>query len=277
MADPLDSTGQGGRDLRDTENSRWYESAADLLRLVVPRSCMGLTPYDSRRFARFLATAAGPPPATRTLLLRAVVSEERLVGVADWRLLGHVLFLNGLAVAPDHRGSGIGRALLDDGIEVAQRLGCRGLELDVEEKNEPALALYRSSGFVGAGSSAWVELPPVEPPADGPGAGVGAGAGAAAGEADELGWRFRNWPEFLVHHRAYGFGDLGVARGGESVSVRLLPGGWRVSDPVLGAQVTQAVASAVGRWPERVFRITGVKNAGDGTVLATFRRLRRAL
>lgn len=275
--------GMGGQrmreqDMRETENSRWYESAAELLRLAVPSSCLGLTPYDSRRFARFLATAAGPPPNTRTLLLRAVVSDERLVGVADWRLLGHVLFLNGLAVAPDQRGSGIGRALLDDGIEVAQRLGCRFLELDVEDKNEPAQSLYRSVGFEMAGASAWIEVPTdLHPPRPSDPAWSGEAPALAEQAQDEHGWRFRNWPAFLVHHRSYGFGDLEVMRNGKSATVRLLPGGWRVSDATYGAEVAEAVASAVGRWPERVYRIARVNQIGDGKLIATFLRLRLPL
>jgi GNAT superfamily N-acetyltransferase len=256
--------------MQDTENSRWYESAADLLRLVVPRPCAGLTPYDSRRFSRFLAMAAGTPPATRTLLLRAVVVEDRLVGVADWRLLGHVLFLNGIAVAPEHRGAGIGRALLDDGLDVARRLGCTGLELDVAEGNTAARALYKSVGFVPAGASTWIQLPneapsaPTHPPA------------GATEEPDGNGWRLRNWPAFVVHHRAYGFGDLEVSSAGRLASVRLLPGGWRVSDAEHATAITQAVASAVGRWPERLFRISAGGRADTGSSIEVFRRLRLA-
>lgn len=254
--------------MQDTENSRWYESAADLLRMVVPRPCAGLTPYDSRRFSRFLAMAAGTPPSTRTLLLRAVVVDDRLVGVADWRLLGHVLFLNGIAVAPEHRGAGIGRALLDDGLDVARRLGCSGLELDVADGNTAARELYKGAGFVPAGASTWIELPNQPPQETEP---------LPAEEADAGGWRLRNWPAFVVHHRAYGFGDLEVAAAGKLASVRLLPGGWRISDAENAAEITKAVASAVGRWPERVFRISGGGRANTGSPIEVFRRLRLAL
>lgn len=254
--------------MQDTENSRWYESAADLLRMVVPRPCAGLTPYDSRRFSRFLAMAAGTPPSTRTLLLRAVVVEDRLVGVADWRLLGHVLFLNGIAVAPEHRGAGIGRALLDDGLDVARRLGCAALELDVAEGNTAARQLYKGAGFVPAGASTWLELPN-HPPTE--------HDSLPAEEPDGNGWRLRNWPAFVVHHRAYGFGDLEVSSAGRLASVRLLPGGWRVSDGEHASEITQAVASAVGRWPERLFRISAGGRADTGAAIEVFRRLRLAL
>ena len=47
------------------------------------------------------------------------------------------------------RGSGLGRALVQAAIERARERGCRRIELDVDEANAPALALYRSLGFSG--------------------------------------------------------------------------------------------------------------------------------
>lgn len=56
-------------------------------------------------------------------------------------------WLEDLFVVPSHRGSGIGRELAAAVIERARERGCIRLELDVDEDNEPALALYRSLGF----------------------------------------------------------------------------------------------------------------------------------
>jgi GNAT superfamily N-acetyltransferase len=47
------------------------------------------------------------------------------------------------------RGNGLGRALVHAAIERARERGCRRIELDVDEANAPALALYRSLGFSG--------------------------------------------------------------------------------------------------------------------------------
>jgi ribosomal protein S18 acetylase RimI-like enzyme len=55
--------------------------------------------------------------------------------------------LEDLFVRAEARGSGIGRALLELGIERARERGCRRIELDVNDANDPALALYRSVGF----------------------------------------------------------------------------------------------------------------------------------
>ena len=55
--------------------------------------------------------------------------------------------LEDLFVHAETRGSGLGRALVEAAIERARARGCRRIELDTAEENEPALALYRSCGF----------------------------------------------------------------------------------------------------------------------------------
>jgi ribosomal protein S18 acetylase RimI-like enzyme len=52
-----------------------------------------------------------------------------------------------LYVLDSARGSGLGRALMELAIEQARARGCRRIELDVNDNNEAALALYRSLGF----------------------------------------------------------------------------------------------------------------------------------
>jgi ribosomal protein S18 acetylase RimI-like enzyme len=55
--------------------------------------------------------------------------------------------LEDLFVLESARGSGLGRALLELAVEQARDRGCRRIELDVNDHNEAALALYRSLGF----------------------------------------------------------------------------------------------------------------------------------
>ncbi len=55
--------------------------------------------------------------------------------------------LGDLAVDPDRRGEGIGRALLTRSIEEAKSRGSRALYLEVRESNRIARALYESAGF----------------------------------------------------------------------------------------------------------------------------------
>lgn len=55
--------------------------------------------------------------------------------------------LEDLFVLESARGSGLGRALLDRVVVEAGERGCRRIELDVNDNNDAALALYRSLGF----------------------------------------------------------------------------------------------------------------------------------
>ncbi|HEX2087519.1 MAG TPA: GNAT family N-acetyltransferase [Solirubrobacteraceae bacterium] len=55
--------------------------------------------------------------------------------------------LEDLFVREDARNSGVGRALVQGTIDLARERGCRRVELDVNEANAPALAVYESFGF----------------------------------------------------------------------------------------------------------------------------------
>jgi ribosomal protein S18 acetylase RimI-like enzyme len=55
--------------------------------------------------------------------------------------------LEDLFVAAEARGHGVGRALVELAVERARLRGCRRIELDVNDANDAALALYRSFGF----------------------------------------------------------------------------------------------------------------------------------
>jgi ribosomal protein S18 acetylase RimI-like enzyme len=55
--------------------------------------------------------------------------------------------LDELYVAPDRRGEGHGRALLEAAIELARERGAENIELNTSEDDTAALALYESAGF----------------------------------------------------------------------------------------------------------------------------------
>jgi GNAT superfamily N-acetyltransferase len=61
-------------------------------------------------------------------------------------------WLEDLFVRESARGRGVGRALAEAAIERARERGSRRIELDVNDANPAALALYERLGF-----SAWVE------------------------------------------------------------------------------------------------------------------------
>ncbi len=60
----------------------------------------------------------------------------------------HVLTVNGLAVAPTHQRTDIGRALLRETVEQARRRGATKVALRVLGHNLGARALYESRGSV---------------------------------------------------------------------------------------------------------------------------------
>ena len=71
---------------------------------------------------------------------------ERTVGFALSRLLMDEAELLLLAVEPDARGHGVGRALIERTVEIAVDKGAHRLLLEVRDGNQ-ALDLYQGSGF----------------------------------------------------------------------------------------------------------------------------------
>ncbi|BAL88301.1 putative GCN5-related N-acetyltransferase [Actinoplanes missouriensis 431] len=68
----------------------------------------------------------------------------------DRRERDGVLVLDGICVAAEHRGRGIGSALLDAVTELAARHGDQWVQLSVIDTNPRAEALYRRHGFATA-------------------------------------------------------------------------------------------------------------------------------
>lgn len=96
------------------------------------------------------ASVAGELVNELSLWLVAVEGETVLGYVGSQTVLDSTDILN-VAVSPDHRGCGIGRALLT---ELEQRLRQQGVTevlLEVRPSNAPAIALYTSLGFVQVG------------------------------------------------------------------------------------------------------------------------------
>lgn len=87
-----------------------------------------------------------------TLVLLAFVENEP-VGIAvcffglSTFLARPLLNIHDLAVLPQFRGKGVGRALLRAAEDRARREGCCKLTLEVRDDNAPARALYQRFGF----------------------------------------------------------------------------------------------------------------------------------
>ena len=59
--------------------------------------------------------------------------------------------ITNIAVHPDHRSKGVGKAILKEIICESKKRGIRDLSLEVRQSNLPAKALYQSHGFEIAG------------------------------------------------------------------------------------------------------------------------------
>lgn len=95
-----------------------------------------LTAYDGR-FYRDLRL--------RTMQLIKQHLDLEFPGMEEETVPGEY-YLDSLAVMPEHRGRGIGRSLLRQGIDDGKRLGLN-TTLAVDPINERAKTLYRSLGF----------------------------------------------------------------------------------------------------------------------------------
>jgi GNAT superfamily N-acetyltransferase len=86
-------------------------------------------------------------------LLAAASGNGEPAGVAQLRFrwsvwkTAHDCWLEDLFVRDAARRDGLGRALVEAAVECARSRGCRRIELDVNEDNEAALALYQACGF----------------------------------------------------------------------------------------------------------------------------------
>lgn len=99
-----------------------------------------------------LFSGAGPRPYH---VLVAETDEGEVVGFAELStrpyaegcVTSPVGFLEGWYVEPDHRGSGVGRMLVEAGEEWARRLGLTELASDTDLENEAGAAIHAAVGF----------------------------------------------------------------------------------------------------------------------------------
>ena len=85
--------------------------------------------------------------------LAALDRDDQLVGIAHavlhpstWTIATYC-YLEDLFVAESVRGQGLGRSMMEGVLQRAHERECRRVELDTEEHNETALALYGGFGF----------------------------------------------------------------------------------------------------------------------------------
>ena len=101
--------------------------------------------------ADIIEDAHQDPPGCLCWVVRS--ESGRAVGVVvanfNWSLkfAGRALWIEELYVTPEHRRSGLGRALVDRVVEYAEEHDIRGIDLEAYQGNTPASVLYRTAGF----------------------------------------------------------------------------------------------------------------------------------
>jgi GNAT superfamily N-acetyltransferase len=125
---------------------------ADLLRLIRALADYEREPDAVKATEDMLARSLfGPEPKAHA---HVAEKDGRLVGMALWFLSYSTwtgrpgLYLEDLVVESDHRGEGIGQALMSALRDRATELGCARMEWAVLDWNEPAMRFYRSLGAV---------------------------------------------------------------------------------------------------------------------------------
>ena len=122
------------------------ETELSALDAVTWSTLMTPLPYDPQR--SFFNERTRPEDVLVAIEDGRVAGYVKLARATELAASDHVLTVNGLAVDPDFRRRGIGRALLDSAAQEAGARGARRLTLRVLGHNHAARALYESAGFV---------------------------------------------------------------------------------------------------------------------------------
>lgn len=98
---------------------------------------MLLEEFENPNYACFIAETSGENPV--------------IAGYAGFYFAGGELDISNIAVRQIYRKNKIASLLLEKIIETAKGKNCKGITLEVNEINAPAIALYEKYGFVREG------------------------------------------------------------------------------------------------------------------------------
>lgn len=79
------------------------------------------------------------------------VDGEKVSGYIGVQEICGEAYITNIAVFAENRGRGIGRALLKNACDGAEKRNCEFITLEVRKSNEAAISLYLSEGFEQAG------------------------------------------------------------------------------------------------------------------------------
>ncbi|MGW7379412.1 N-acetyltransferase family protein [Streptomyces sp. NPDC054794] len=132
------------------------------IRTALPDDDEELGVLDRATWSHLHAVVPAPQPPYAPFFDDRHSAADTLVAELDRRIVGylrlgfatplaanvHVRQIQGLAVAEEARGRGVGRALIRAAVEETRRRGARRITLRVLGHNAPARKLYESEGFV---------------------------------------------------------------------------------------------------------------------------------
>ena len=75
------------------------------------------------------------------------LDDDKLIGYIGVSVISDSCFINNIAVFPEYRRQGVGKALMKIAILTADAMGTGFISLEVRESNYAAISLYRSLGF----------------------------------------------------------------------------------------------------------------------------------
>ena len=134
-------------DLRDVQPVGWRAT-----RRARPADRRWVLRIDEAAFEAFwqldadgLSDAVNATPVTR---YRVTAHRGRVTGYAIYGLAGRRGYLQRLAVDPQHSGAGLGSLLIRDGLQWLTRRGAGNALVNTQTRNERALQVYLSHGFV---------------------------------------------------------------------------------------------------------------------------------
>ncbi|GGB78746.1 N-acetyltransferase GCN5 [Knoellia flava TL1] len=130
------------------------EDVPAILRLVHALATYEKEPDAVEATEEHFTAALFPESGSPTTFAYVAEVDGEVVGMAVWYLTFSTwtgvngIWLEDLFVEPEHRGSGIGRALLATLARTCVERGYRRLEWWVLDWNEPSIGFYRSLGAV---------------------------------------------------------------------------------------------------------------------------------
>ncbi len=83
----------------------------------------------------------------KTAYFFVALEDEKVIGYIGVSVVADSCFINNIAVFPEYRRQGVGRALIKMASLTADAMGTDFISLEVRESNYPAIAMYRSMGF----------------------------------------------------------------------------------------------------------------------------------